>query len=287
MGCDQAYPEEKPVRQVGVDAFSIDAHLVTNQEFAEFVGATGYTTLAERGPDPTGYPPEIAALLTPGSFVFHAPEHRVSLSDHGAWWRFVEGASWRAPLGPGTTINELGQHPVVHVALEDAEAYSEWAGKRLPTESEWEYAARGGIDGAMFAWGDEHEPPGEPRANVWRGAFPHENLMTDGFERTSPVASFPANGYGLYDMTGNVWEWTADWYSAPGLAGGCCAPPRKEDSVDPLNPETPIPRRVIKGGSHLCAPNYCLRYRPAARLAQPIDTTTSHVGFRCAALPES
>lgn len=285
MGCDRAYPEESPVRLVTVDAFAIDAHPVTNDEFAQFVAEAGYVTLAERGPDPGQYPAELREHLVPGSFVFEVPGRPVSLIDHRAWWRFAEGACWHAPLGPGSSVGDLGNHPVVHVALEDAEAYAAWAGKALPTEAQWEYAARGGMDGAFFVWGDEHEPSGAPLANVWQGRFPDENLLTDGYARTSPVRSFPANGYGLFDMAGNVWEWTADWYAdhaATSTQRSCCAP-REEDSHDPLNAEIPVPRRVIKGGSHLCAPNYCLRYRPAARLAQPIDTTTSHVGFRCVA----
>jgi sulfatase modifying factor 1 len=286
MGCDRAYPEEAPVREVAVDAFEIDATPVTNDAFARFVEGTGYVTLAERGPDPGDYPAEFAEVMVPGSFVFVAPEGPVSLADHSAWWRFVEGASWREPLGPGSAIDGLGDHPVVHLALEDAEAYAGWAGKALPTEAQWEFAARGGIEGALFVWGDEHDPPGGPHANVWQGRFPYENLMTDGHERTSPVGAYPPNGYGLYDMAGNVWEWTADWYADRSSAAAdrpCCAPPPVEESHDPLDLDVPVPRRVIKGGSHLCAPNYCLRYRPAARLAQPIDTTTSHVGFRCVA----
>ena len=281
MGCDEAYPEEAPVRPVSVEDFSIDACPVTNAEFAAFVAATGHRTLAERGPSAEDYPPGFdTSVLVPGSFVFVPPDHPVGLRDHGAWWSFVPGASWRAPLGPGSSIDGLASHPVVHVAAQDAEAYAAWAGKALPTEAEWEYAARGGLDGALFTWGDEHEPGGPPPAKVWRGRFPDENLDAGGHPRTAPVGSFPANGFGLFDMAGNVWEWTADWYSDPHTPADCCG--GRDASIDPLNIDVPIPRRVIKGGSHLCAPSYCLRYRPAARLAQPIDTTTSHVGFRCA-----
>lgn len=285
MGCDEAYPEEAPARRVAVEDFAIDANPVTNADFTAFVTATGYRTLAERGPSPEDYPPGVdASVLVPGSFVFQAPTGPVSLRDHSAWWRFVPGACWHAPLGPGSNVEGLESHPVGHIACEDAEAYASWAGKALPTEREWEYAARGGLDGALFTWGDEHEPGGAPPAKVWRGRFPYENLATDGHERTAPVGSYPPNDYGLYDMAGNVWEWTADWYAdrADAPADACCSGEDARDrSRDPLHPEIPMPRRVIKGGSHLCAPSYCLRYRPAARLPQPIDTTTSHVGFRC------
>jgi formylglycine-generating enzyme required for sulfatase activity len=284
MGCDVAYPEERPVRQVSVEPFAIDACPVTNAEFAAFVTATGYVTLAERGPAPGDYPPGFdTSVLVPGSFVFVPPDRPVPVRDHSAWWRFVPGASWSAPLGPGSTLDGLDAHPVVHVAYEDAEAYAAWAGKDLPTEAEWEYAARGGLAGALFTWGDEHEPGGAPPAKVWRGRFPYENLAPEGHARTAPVAGYAANGYGLFDMAGNVWEWTADWY-ADGPRGSCCTgESEREASRDPLNSEVAMPRRVAKGGSHLCAASYCLRYRPAARLAQPVDTTTSHVGFRCVA----
>ena len=284
MGCDEAYPEEAPVRQVSVEGFSIDTCPVTNADFAAFVAETGYVTLAERGPAPEDYPPGFdTSVLVPGSFVFVPPDRPVSVRDHAAWWRFVPGACWRAPLGPGSTVDDLGAHPVVHIACEDAEAYARWAAKRLPTEAEWEYAARGGLEGALFTWGDEHEPGGSPPAKVWRGRFPYENLAPDGHERTAPVASYAPNGFGLFDMAGNVWEWTADWY-AEGPRGACCTgEAAREASRDPLNPDVPVPRRVIKGGSHLCAPNYCLRYRPAARQGEAIDTAAGHLGFRCVA----
>lgn len=293
MGCDVAYPEEAPVHRVAVEDFLIDVHPVTNRDFSVFTAESGYLTLAERGADPSDYPAEFGEVLEPGSFVFHRPDRPVRTSDHAAWWRFVRDASWRQPMGPGSTLDGLDDHPVVHIALEDAEAYATWVGKLLPSEAQWEYAARGGLDGAMFCWGDDHESASGPMANVWQGTFPHENLMTDGYERTSPVATYPSNGYGLYDMAGNVWEWTRDTYADhhdEPVAKPCCATPaakgtKTHSSVDPLNPEIPIPRHVLKGGSHLCAPNYCLRYRPAARLPQPIDTTTSHVGFRCVAAP--
>jgi formylglycine-generating enzyme required for sulfatase activity len=201
--------------------------------------------------------------------VFRKTPGPVSLDDYRNWWEYVPGAYWKHPGGPGTTINGRDRHPVVQVAYEDAEAYAGWAGKELPSETEWEHAARGGLEGAAFAWGDDEYPDGRPMANTWQGAFPWQNLKLDGYEGTSPVGSFPPNGYGLYDMTGNTWEWTTDWFDAE-PTGSCCAPGGST-----------IPRKVIKGGSHLCAPNYCLRYRPAARQAEAVDTSTSHIGFRC------
>jgi formylglycine-generating enzyme required for sulfatase activity len=262
---------------------------VSNDRFAEFVEATGYVTLCERVPDAANYPGADPALLVPASVVFRQPAERVDLRDHYQWWTYVPGADWRHPEGPQTSIEGRGDDPVVQVAFEDARAYAAWAGKELPTEAEWEFAARGGLDGAEFAWGDEFAPGGKQMANTWQGAFPQQNLKQDGFERTSPVRSFPPNGYGVYDMIGNVWEWTTDFWSTRHPADApkaCCVPqnPRggpEAQSYDPCQPEIRIPRKVLKGGSHLCAPNYCKRYRPAARHAEPIDTSTSHVGFRC------
>jgi formylglycine-generating enzyme required for sulfatase activity len=213
----------------------------------------------------------------------------VNLRDWNRWWEFRFGADWRHPRGPGSSIEGLDDHPVVHIAYCDAEAYAKWAGKELPTEAEWELAARGGLDGAEFAWGDQFMPEGKHMANTWQGSFPHQNLKTDGYERTSPVTAFPPNAYGLYDMIGNVWEWTANWYS-PGRMGRprkpCCIPlnPRgsaKDVGHDGRQRGLQIPRKVLKGGSHLCAPGYCRRYRPAARDAQPVDTSSNHIGFRC------
>jgi sulfatase modifying factor 1 len=272
MGSEDFYPEERPVRRVAVDGFWMDVHPVTATEFRRFVRDTGYTTVAERPLDPTDYPEADPELLGPGSLVFRPTRGPVNLDDHRNWWEYVPGAYWKRPGGRGTTINGRDHHPVVHLAYEDAEAYASWAGKELPTESEWEYAARGALEGAAFAWGDEHFPDGKPLANTWQGEFPWQNLKLDGFEGTSPVGSFPPNGYGLYDMTGNVWEWTTDWFTGRHAGSPCCSPPQSEE---------PIPRRVIKGGSHLCAPNYCLRYRPAARQGQAIDSSTTHLGFRC------
>ena len=268
MGDERFYPEERPVREVAVDAFSIDVAPVTVAQFRRFVKETGYVTVAERPLDPADYPDADPALLKPGSLVFRGTRGPVDLSDSRNWWEYVPGASWERPEGPGSDTYTRARHPVVHVAAEDAEAYARWAGKALPTEAEWEYAARGGLDGAMFAWGDEASPE---LANFWQGEFPWQNLLEDGWMGTSPVGSFPPNGYGLADMTGNVWEWTTDAFQTADVASPCCAPGQGER----------FPRRVIKGGSHLCAPNYCLRFRPAARQGETIDTSTSHIGFRC------
>jgi formylglycine-generating enzyme required for sulfatase activity len=291
MGSNDHYPEERPVRRVGVDGFWIDRTPVTNAMFRMFVGATGYVTTAEVAPEAVDYPGAQKKLLHPGSLVFVRPAQPVDLRDFHNWWKWTLGADWRHPRGPNSSIRERDDHPVVHVSYADAEAYACWAGKDLPTEAEWEFAARGGLDAAEYAWGAELMPGGRYMANTWQGDFPWHNTKSDGFEGTSPVGSFPPNGYGLIDMIGNVWEWTADWYSPhhpTEVASACCAPRNplggtKEESYDDCDPRIRIPRRVLKGGSHLCAPNYCRRYRPAARYAQPIDTSTCHVGFRCIA----
>ena len=298
MGSDGHYPEEAPARKVTVDGFWIDPCPVTNREFAIFVRKTGYVTVAERAPDPADYPDAQPDLLVPFSSVFVAPDHPVSLADPYTWWRLVRGADWRHPRGPGSSVRTMPDHPVVHVAWADVLAYATWAGKKIPAEAEWELAARGGLDGAEFAWGDELSPDGRLMANTWHGEFPWRNTREDGYERTSPVGAFPANGYGLYDMIGNVWEWTSDWYAASHAVSGhgCCAGPDagarhenvddREQSIDPRDPAR-VPRKVMKGGSHLCAPDYCRRYRPAARMAQSVDTSTSHLGFRCVVRPSS
>lgn len=290
MGSERFYPEERPRRRVYVDPFWIDETPVTNAQFAAFVAATGYHTLAEVAPDPKDYPGMPPELARAGSLVFRQPRGPVDLNDFRQWWTFCFGAWWRAPLGPRSSIDGMGDHPVVHIAYQDAESYAAWAGKALPTEAQWEYAARGGLEGAEFAWGDELAPSGNMLANFWQGEFPWHNEMLDGWERTSPVRTYAANGFGLFDMIGNVWEWTTDWYSHPAdfrkIPGSCCVPAnpgggREEGSYDPAMPSQKIGRKVLKGGSHLCAPNYCQRYRPAARYPQPIDTSTGHVGFRC------
>jgi sulfatase modifying factor 1 len=281
MGSDRHYPEEAPVRETAVGGFWMDEHPVTNIKFLRFVKDTGHVTLAEQLPDPSQYPDAKPDMLFAGSVVFEKSAGPVDLSNHFNWWTWRQGADWRHPEGPDSSLHGRERHPVVHVAFADAEAYAAWAGKELPTEAEWEYGARGGLDGAEYAWGDELMPKGKPMANTWQGEFPHENTLLDGFEGTSPVGRFPPNGHGLYDMTGNVWEWTTDWYSA-GVeeTSPCCGGDPRAASVDPNDPME-IPRKVMKGGSHLCAPNYCRRYRPAARMAQAVDTSTSHLGFRC------
>jgi formylglycine-generating enzyme len=289
MGSDKHYPEEAPAHRASVDGFWIDRTPVTNRQFKDFVRATGHVTFAEAVPDPKNYPGALPHMIFAGSLVFTPPNHPVNLRDFSQWWTLLAGADWRHPNGRKSNINALDNHPVVHVTYCDALAYAKWAGKDLPTETEWEFAARGGLDGAEFAWGEEFTPGGKYMANTWQGNFPHDNRCNDGFERTSPVLSFPPNGYGVHDMIGNVWEWTTDWWSSKhqaDAAKACCIPQnprggREEDSYDPCQPDIKIPRIVIKGGSHLCAPNYCRRYRPAARHAEPVDTSTSHLGFRC------
>jgi formylglycine-generating enzyme len=290
MGSEAFYPEERPVHGVVVDGFWMDEHPVTAAAFRRFTRDTGYVTVAERPLDPADYPDADPALLVPGSLVFRPSGGPVDLSDNRNWWEYVPGTYWKRPAGPGSTINGRDHHPVVHVAYEDVKAYAKWAGKELPTEAEWEFAARGGLDGAVFAWGNDQFPDGRPMANTWQGEFPWQNLKLDGFEGTSPVGSFPPNGYGLFDMTGNVWEWTCDWFSPGPPDGGqpvCCAPNNPlvttpEGSYAAAGePGAQIPRKVIKGGSHLCAPNYCLRYRPSARQPQMVETSTAHLGFRC------
>jgi formylglycine-generating enzyme len=289
MGSDTHYPEEAPVHRVTVDGFWIDRTPVTNRQFKAFVKATGHKTFAEILPDPKDYPGALPHMLYAGSLVFTPAQNVTNLRDWSQWWQFMKAADWRHPYGPKSNINTSDNHPVVHVSFADAQAYATWAGKDLPTEAEWEYAARGGLDGAEYAWGDEFTPGGTHMANTWQGEFPRQNLNADGYERTSPVTAFPQNGYGVHDMIGNVWEWTTDWYSRAHEADApkaCCIPenPRggqAEASYDPNQPQIRIPRKVIKGGSHLCAPNYCRRYRPAARHAEAVDTSTSHLGFRC------
>src|SRR3954470_12572089 len=289
MGSDKHYPEEAPVHRVAVEEFRIDRTPVTNRQFKDFVRATGHVTFAEIQPDPKFYPGALPHMLYAGSLVFSPPAQVVDLRDWSLWWQFMKGADWRHPYGPKSNINVFDNHPVVHVAYSDALAYAHWAGKDLPTEAEWEFAARGGLADAEYAWGAEFAPGARHMANTWQGEFPNQNLCTDGFDRTSPVTAFPPNGYGVHDMIGNVWEWTSDWYSPKHEADApkeCCIPEnprggREADSYDPRTTNVKIPRKVIKGGSHLCAPNYCRRYRPAARHAEPVDTSTSHLGFRC------
>jgi formylglycine-generating enzyme required for sulfatase activity len=276
MGSDRAYPSERPMREVRVDGFWIDAHEVTNRQFAKFVDETKYVTLAERTPEPIpNAPPE---MLKPGSGVFVQPE-RVTSQDIRQWWRYTPGADWRHPEGPKTTIEGRENYPVVHIAFEDAVAYAKWAGRELPTEAQWEYAARAGSK-TMFPWGDQLAPGGQHMANTWTGTFPVKNTVDDGYPRAAPVGCFEASKFGLHDMIGNVWEWTIDWY-APGHNRDDRENPKgppEEKSVD--RQKSGFPVKVIKGGSYLCAPNFCARFRPAAREAQDTGLGTNHIGFR-------
>ena len=281
MGSDRHYPDEAPAHPVRISGFWMDRFPVTNAQFRAFVGETGYVTAAERAPNPEAYPGADPDLLVAGSLVFRPPRERAR--SHHDWWAYLPGANWRHPSGPDTSIQGLDWRPVVHVAFADARAYARWAGKSLPTEAQWEFAARGGLDGSVYVWGNELEPEGRPMANIWKGEFPVRNLKSHDPGPTE-VGSFPSNGYGLYDMAGNVWEWTTDWYQ-PGHRGcegaGCSVDPEGPawGRPDPAAPE--IPMRVVKGGSFLCARNYCSRYRPAARSSQAIDTSACHIGFRC------
>jgi sulfatase modifying factor 1 len=287
MGSDRHYPEEAPAHRVAVDGFWIDRCAVTNRQFAAFTRETGYVTVAERPPDPADFPGAPPENLRAGSLVFARTRGPVDLRHIDQWWAWTPGASWRHPEGPDSTPAGRMDHPVVHVAYEDACAYASWAGVALPTEAEWELAARGGLDGATYVWGEEPEPPDARLANYWHGDFPWR--AEAGYGSTATVGSFPPNGYGLHEMAGNVWEWTADWYADRHQrrgTGPCCVPrnPRGDEeaaSRDPAQPQFRVPRKVLKGGSFLCADSYCLRYRPAARRPQMVDTGMSHVGFRC------
>jgi formylglycine-generating enzyme len=291
MGSNDHYPEEAPVHGVTVDGFWIDTAPVTNRQFAEFVAAIGYLTVAERDLDPADFPGAPPENLVAGSLVFRRTPGPVDLRHLSQWWTWTPAACWTRPEGPGSSLVGRDEHPVVHVAHEDVEAYAACAGKSLPTEAEWERAARGGLDGAVYTWGDEPERDGARLAHYWHGDFPWR--ADPGYGTTAPVGSYPPNGFGLLDMAGNVWEWTDDWYvdRHPGDPDKpCCVPVdprggRLEESYDPGQPQFAIPRKVIKGGSFLCADTYCMRYRPAARRPQMVDTGMSHVGFRCVVRP--
>jgi sulfatase modifying factor 1 len=288
----ESFPDERPSHLVQVLSFWIDQHDVTNAEFSEFVKATRYVTTAERKVDwedlkkelPPGTPKPAESALAPGSLVFTPTSGPVPLNDLSAWWRWVSGANWRHPEGPESTIQGRENHPVVQVSWNDAVAYAQWAGKRLPTEAEWEFAARGGLEAKRYVWGDEFKPSGKYMANTWQGVFPVRDTGEDNFVGTSPVGSFPANGYGLYDMAGNVWQWCSDWYRVDSNIEAasknvCRNPGGPAESYDPGDPYAP--KRVVKGGSFLCNPDYCESYRPSARRGTPPDTGSSHTGFRC------
>jgi len=289
MGSNDHYPEEAPAHPVTVDGFWIDKYQVTNAQFRRFVKDTDYVTVAERVPDATLYPGAHPGMLVPGSIVFEQPANWVDTRDHYNWWAWRPGADWRHPEGRGSTVGGREHHPVLHVAWDDVAAFATWTAKAIPTEAEWEYAARGGANGLAYAWGNQLTPRGKMLANYWQGEFPWQNLALDGYERTAPVGSFPPNGYGLFDMIGNAWEWTSDFYGdqhlvSPNCCGGSRFNPRNTDqaaSIDPIFPGAAIPRRVLKGGSFACAENYCQRYRPAARIQHPVDTGANHIGFRC------
>jgi sulfatase modifying factor 1 len=289
MGSDHHYPEEAPAHRVEVSGFWIDRAPVTNAQFQKFVKATGHRTVAEQPADPTLYPDSDPEQREPASIVFVPPPGPVASGNHLRWWQYIPGANWRHPEGPGSSIKGREKHPVVHIAHGDAAAYAAWIGKQLPSEGEWERAAWGGREEGEFAWGEELHPGGVPVANTFQGHFPHHNTRQDGYERTSPVGAFPANGYGLLDMIGNVWEWTDSWYGPhQPEPGGCCGSAEsalRQASIDPGSQHGDVPRKVVKGGSFLCAPSYCRRYRPAARMAQGIDTSTCHLGFRCLVRP--
>jgi formylglycine-generating enzyme required for sulfatase activity len=278
-------PDARPLARVSVDGFFMDKTAVTNDQFERFVKATNYITVAERKPDAKDFPGAHPDMLVPGSVVFSPPQGPVPLDNHLRWWNYVKGANWRHPEGPESDIRDRGKHPVVHVAWEDAVAYARWAGKRLPTEAEFEYASRGGLEGKKFAWGDELKPEGRWMANIWQGRFPYENTVEDGYRATAPVGSFPANGYGLFDMSGNVWQWCSDWYRADYYQTLADAkqpihdPRGPSDSFDPGEPG--VAKRVMRGGSYLCTDQYCTAYEAGARGKGAADTGTNHLGFRC------
>lgn len=281
--------DARPIHRVRLDGFWMDVHPVTNSEFAEFVAATGYRTVAERVPRPEDFPGAAQENLVPGSIVFTPPEEPVPLRDgtptaHLRWWAYVPGADWKHPAGPTSSVAGRDRDPVVHVAYADAEAYASWAGKRLPTEAEWEFAARGGLSGAMYPWGETFQPDGTWMTNTWQGRFPLENTAADGFTGIAPVGSYPPNGYGLLDMSGNVWEWCSDWYRpdtyAQAARQGVVENPRgPAESFDPQEPGQP--KRVQRGGSFLCSDQYCARYIVGSRGKGEVSSGTNHIGFRC------
>jgi formylglycine-generating enzyme len=281
MGTDDGPPDQQPRHRVYVDGFWMDRTEVTNAAFEKFVASTGYATISERKPDPKLYPDAPPDKLVPGSAVFVAPASDIPLDNPLGWWKYVPGACWKHPEGPGSSIKGRENHPVVHIAWADAQAYCEWAGKRLPTEAEWEFAARGGLDRKEYCWGDEEKPGGKYQANYWQGRFPVENTAADGFRGVAPVGSFPPNGYGLVDVAGNAWEWCADWYDADYYRHSPSRNPQGPDHSPGGRMDPTLPSRVRRGGSFLCSDNYCRRYLPAARDENPPDSSASHTGFRC------
>lgn len=286
MGSEEGLPDERPVHEVTVDGFWMDQTEITNSQFAKFVAETGYVTIAEQKPKAEDFPGVPEDKLVAGSVVFTPPPGPIPLNDFFQWWSYVPGANWRHPNGPESSIEGSDQHPVVHVAWDDAAAYCKWASKRLPTEAEWEFAARGGLEKQTYMWGEERNPGGAWLTNIWQGAFPHQNSKSDGFESTAPVGSFPANGYNLYDMSGNVWEWCADWYRPDYYETSPKTNPKgPESSHDPREPG--IQKRVTRGGSYLCSDEYCIGYRPSARMKSSVDTGLGHTGFRCARTPDT
>ncbi|MEC4984424.1 MAG: formylglycine-generating enzyme family protein [Oscillatoria sp. PMC 1068.18] len=277
MGTDDQYLEEQSAADVSVKSFCIDKYEVTNAQFAKFVKETGYLTIAERPLSAEEFPNLSEAQLAPGSLVFIPPSGNQPIREL-SWWQWVQGANWQHPEGPESDLTGKDNYPVVQIAYEDAEAYAQWAGKSLPTEAQWEFAARGGLKKATFSWGNEYSAD---KANTWQGVFPIKNEQKDGYIGTAPVGSFPPNGYGLYDLTGNVWEWTKDWYRIGHQGKAHQVNPTVDNKSESFDPREPgVAKHVIKGGSYLCAPNYCSRYRPSAREAQAPDTGTSHIGFR-------
>jgi len=280
MGSKTGAEDCRPIHQVTVDGFWMDETEVTNRQFEKFVDATGYVTVAERKPDPKDFPGASPEMLVPGAIVFTPPDHRVALDNALQWWRWQPGANWRHPEGPESSIKNRMDHPVVQVAWEDAAAYAKWAGKRLPSEAEWEFAARGGLNQQTYVWGEEKHPGKKWLANIWTGEFPSKNTKADGYVYSAPVKSFPANGYGLYDMAGNVWEWTNDWYRPDYYAKSPDKNPRgPANSYDPQ--EKGVPKKVTRGGSFLCSDEYCIGYQPGIRSKTSPDTGLQHTGFRC------
>ena len=291
FGGGDAMADARPVHRVRVKGFWMDIHEVTNESFGKFIAATGYVTVAERKPRAEDFPGAPPENLVPGSIVFTPPNEPVPLRDqtgaaHLRWWAYVPGASWKHPLGPGSDISDRPQEPVVHVAFEDAVAYARWAGKRLPTEAEWEFAARGGLAGARYPWGDDFLPAGRWMANTWQGRFPGQNTAEDGYPGLAPVGRYPANAYGLFDMSGNVWEWCSDWYRPDTYAAAAARgdqptvdPDGPEDSHDPNEPGQP--KKIQRGGSFLCSDQYCSRYIVGTRGKGEVSSSTNHIGFRC------